>query len=568
MNVRLSYTTSTDNHPLIEETIGTYFDKIVNRFPDHEALVVRHQLRQGKPIRLTYIELQRRVDDCAKAMLELGVGHGERVGIWAPNCVEWCVLQLATAKIGAILASFNPVCQGPELAYMLRQSRCNVLITAEGFMGNNFNEILSELIPELTECSTLLNSKAFPELQYIVTLGKTSPLGMMKWSDLLKMAAKTSAEKLNLRAQQLTNLDPINIQYTSGTTGLPKGATLSHRNILNNAYFVTRNMGFSPTDRLVVPVSMHHCIGLVLGFLGSIAHGATMIFSGEFFAPLTVLKAVHEERATVLYGVPTMFIAELNHPRFDEFDLTCLRTGLIAGSLCHSDLMTVIIDKMHMREIQIGYGMTETSPVSLQTSFDDPIDKRIYTVGRIQPHLESKIIASDGQTVLRGDAGELCTRGYSVMLGYWEDPAGTSDIIDADGWIHSGDLAVMDDGGYVSIAGRCKDMIIRGGENIYPREIEDLFHTHPDVFDVQVTGVPSERYGEEVVVWIIVKEGKQLTAQEIKDYCKHKISDYKIPRYVKFVDQFPLTATGKVQKFKLKNLVGECPIKDRFFLKK
>ena len=555
MNKLLSYTKAAEQPLLLEDTIGHYFDSIVDRYPDHEALVVRHQFRNGRPVRLTYFELQNRVDECAKALLVLGVERGDRVGIWAPNCEEWCVVHLATAKIGAILVSFNPVCQRPELAYMLRQSRCNVLIAAEGFMGNNFNDILSRLLPELTNDSPILQSLEFPELQYVITLGGAYFQGMILWPELLAMAGKATDDELCQRGKKLNNLDPINIQYTSGTTGQSKGATLSHRNILNNAFFCTRNLGFTANDRLVIPVSMHHCFGMVLGSLGCISHGATMIYSGEFFSPLAVLKAVHEERASALYGVPSMFIAELDHPRFDEFDLTCLRTGIMAGAPCPPDLMTAVIEKMHMGEIQIACGMTETSPVSLQTSSEDPLEKRIYSVGRTQPHQETMIAGMDGKPVGRGEVGELCTRGYSLMLGYWDDPSGTADVIDGDGWIHSGDLAVMDDKGYVSIVGRCKDMIIRGGENIYPREIEDLLHDHPGILDVQVTGVSSERYGEEVVAWVIVKNGITLSDQDVKKYCKGMISDYKIPRYVKLIEQFPLTSTGKVQKFKLREML-------------
>lgn len=554
MTGQLSYTKAECSPPLIEETIGDFFDQIVTRFPEHEALVVRHQLVDGQPLRLTYSQLQQKINVIAKALLALGIQPGDRVGVWSPNCEPWCLIQLATAKIGAILVSLNPSCRHHELRFMLHQSRCNWLVAADNFMTMNYSAELYQLVPELAQShdARRIHSEDLPELRGIITLSRDIQQGMINWHELAELAKTVADDVLVIRQQQLSHHEPINIQYTSGTTGRPKGATLSHYNILNNAFFIARNMRFSEQDRLVVPVSMYHCFGMVLGTLACISHGATIIYSGGFFTPQSVLQTVHEERATALHGVPSMFIAALNHPHFERYDLTSLRTGVMAGAPCPVELMHDVMQKMHMDEIQIACGMTETSPISLQTHADDPVEKRVNTVGRTQPHQETKIAASDGQPVVRGDVGELCTRGYSLMLGYWDDPEATAAIIDEAGWIHSGDLAVMDDDGYVSIVGRCKDMIIRGGENIYPREIEEFLHTHPDIMDVQVTGTPSELLGEEVVAWVILKAGATLSSVELKAFCKGNIADYKIPRYIRYVDEFPMTVTGKVQKYKLR----------------
>ncbi|MCL1073879.1 AMP-binding protein [Shewanella dokdonensis] len=547
----LSYSKGAPAPALLTETIGNYFDKIVAQFPTNEALVVRYQQKNAQPTRLTYQALQQKVDCYAKALLALGVQKGERVGIWAPNSVQWCISQLAISKVGAILVGINPAFQSPEVETVLKQSQCNWLIAADVSITNNYTQILYQLIPELLHSSEQLNSKRFPDLHAIITLSTEPRVGMIQWSTLPQLADTITASELNTRQQQVDVKAPATIQYTSGTTGFAKGATLSHFNILNNAFFITESMKFSERDRLVIPVPLYHCFGMILSTIGCISHGATMIYPGELFSPLSVLTAVEEEQATALYGVPSMFIAILNNSQFELFDVSSLRTGIMSGSPCPQEVMEAVIDKMHMKEIQIAYGMTETSPISVQTSADDPLDKRVNTVGRTQPHLENKIVDIQGNIVPIGEIGEICTRGYSLMLGYWNDPEATSAIIDAEGWIHSGDLAMMDNQGYVHIVGRLKDMIIRGGENISPREIEDFLHTHPAVADVQVTGTPSEKFGEEVVAWIILKTGYTLTEHDIKCFCKGHIADYKIPRFVRFVTEYPMTATGKVQKNKL-----------------
>ncbi|MCL1073878.1 AMP-binding protein [Shewanella dokdonensis] len=551
MDTQRSYSKGKSAPALLTETIGNYFDRIVAQFPTNEALVVRYQQKNAQPTRLTYQALQQKVDCYAKALLALGVQKGERVGIWAPNGIQWCISQLATAKIGAILIGINPAFQRHEIEYVLQQSQCNWLIAADAFITHNYTQILYQLIPELLLAAKPLNSERLPDLQAIITLSEEPRIGMIQWRTLPQLAETITADELSTRQQQVAIQDPVTIQYTSGTTGFAKGATLSHFNILNNGFFVTENMRFSKQDRVVIPLPLHHCLGMVVSTLGCITHGATMIFPGELFSPLSVLTAVTEEKATVLHGTPSMFVAELNHPQFELFDLSSLRTGMVCGAPCPPEIVHAVIDKMHIPEIQIAYGMTETGPISSQIKADDPVDKRVNTVGRTLPHLENKIIDTQGNTVARGEIGEICTRGYSVMLGYWHNAEATTTILDAQGWIHSGDLATMDDQGYIHIVGRLKDMIIRGGENIYPREIEDFLHTHPAVADVQVTGTPSEKFGEEVVAWIILKTGCTLTEHDIKRFCKGHIADYKIPRFVRFVTEYPMTATGKVQKSKL-----------------
>ncbi|MFM2481887.1 AMP-binding protein [Celerinatantimonas sp. YJH-8] len=549
---RLSHSQGETIPALIHSTIGERFDHTVNRFPNHEALVSRHQCIDGHPIRLSYRQLQEQVNLYARALLALGVQKGDRFGIWSPNCVQWCIAQLATAKIGAILIGINPAFRSHELQYILEQSQCNWLLTADSYLTNHYTQMLNELIPELhNPLSHPFQSKKFPALKAIITLSSTPIPGMIPWDNLPEWAETLPVSALAQHQSQLTPEDPINIQYTSGTTGFAKGATLSHFNILNNSFFITHNMGFTEKDRLVIPVPLYHCFGIVLSTLGCINHGSTMIYSGDLFSPLAVLRAVAEEKATALYGVPSMFIAQLNHPRFQEFDLTSLRTGIIGGAPCSPALIEALIDNMHIPQIQIAYGMTETSPISVQTSADDPLDKRVNSVGKTQPHQENKIIDRHGNVVPRGQMGEICTRGYSVMLGYWNNPKATTENIDIEGWFHSGDLAIMDEQGYISIVGRCKDMIIRGGENIHPREIEDFLYTHPAIDQVQITGVESERFGEEIKAWIRIKPGYTLTETEVKAFCKDQIADYKIPRYVAFVEHFPMTTTGKVQKFKL-----------------
>ncbi|MCW8885484.1 MAG: AMP-binding protein [Motiliproteus sp.] len=550
-DTQVSYSQGSTDIPLSNECIGDLFDRIAAKHSENPALVVRQQ-----NIRWNYNQLKTEVERCAKAMMALGIEKGDRVGIWSPNNAQWCLTQLATAKIGAILVNINPAYRLHELEYALKQSQCNYLIAADQFKSSNYTAMLQQLLPEL-KTSNALGSDKFPELKRIVTLSELPAQGMMGWNQLLKMSDAISDAQLLKRQKSLNCQDAINIQYTSGTTGYPKGATLSHFNILNNGRFVTASQGFSSDDKLVIPVPLYHCFGMVMGNLGCISQGATMIYSGEAFDPIEVLSAVSEEQATALYGVPTMFIAMLQHDRFKEFNLSSLRTGIMAGANCPVEIMNQVIERMHMSEVQIAYGMTETSPVSTQSSKEDSIDHRVSTVGRTQPHLESKIISADGQVTPRGQLGELCTRGYSVMLGYWNNPTATEQAIDSDGWMHTGDLATMDENGYISIVGRSKDMVIRGGENIYPREIEEFLYSHPAVADVQVTGVPDLNYGEELIAWIIPKEGEEIDSDDLRAYCQGQISHFKVPRYFKITDSFPMTVTGKIQKFKMREISTE-----------
>ncbi len=547
-----SYTRGPQDKPLLAMTIGAAFDQTVARYAEREALVVRHQ-----HLRYSWAQLAEQVDRCARALLAIGMQPGERLGIWAPNCAEWCITQFASAKVGVILVNINPAYRVSELEYALKHAGCRWLICADAFKTSDYHAMLGELLPELAD-STLghLHSHLLPELRGVISLGRTPAAGMLGWAELLERAEAVSAEQLRACSAQLQFDEPISIQYTSGTTGFPKGATLSHYNILNNGYFVGESLGLTEHDRLVIPVPLYHCFGMVMG------NGSTLIYPSDAFDPLTALQAVAEERATVLYGVPTMFIAELDHPRRAEFDLSTLRTGIMAGATCPIEVMKRVIGEMHMAEVQIAYGMTETSPVSTQTAADDDLERRVASVGRTQPHLESKIIDEAGRIVPRGEIGELCTRGYSVMLGYWNNPEATAEALDGARWMHTGDLAVMDEAGYVSIVGRNKDMIIRGGENVYPREIEEFLFRHPAVADVQVIGIPDERYGEEIVAWVKCHPGHDADEDELKAFCKGKIAHFKVPRHFLFVEAFPMTVTGKVQKFRmreisLERLVGE-----------
>ncbi len=546
----ISYVNGISDTPLKGQTIGDCFDETVARFPDREALLSLHQ-----GLRYTWKELQDAVDQAARALLALGVKRGERVGIWSPNCAEWTITQFATAKIGAILVNINPSYRTHELEYALKQSAASTLILQGQFKASDYVATLAELAPELREGGPgTFKSAKLPELKRVVCLDADRALtGMFSWQSMLAYANEVSAEHLAEVQGTLQFDDPINIQYTSGTTGAPKGATLSHHNILNNGFFVARTMALTEKDRMVIPVPLYHCFGMVMGNLGCVTHGATMIYPGDGFDPEQTLRAVSEEKATTLYGVPTMFIAELEHPDFESYDLSHLRTGIMAGSICPIEVMRKVIDKMNMQDVTICYGMTETSPVSFQTQTDAPLEKRVTTVGTIHPHLEVKLVSPEtGAVMPRGETGELCTRGYSVMLGYWNNEEATAKSIDSAGWMHTGDLATMDDDGYVAIVGRIKDMIIRGGENIYPREIEDFLYTHSAISDVQVIGVPDEKYGEEVMAWVKLADGQSLTEDELKAFCKGKIAHYKVPRYVKFVDEFPMTVTGKIQKFKMR----------------
>ncbi|MDO9599205.1 MAG: AMP-binding protein [Azoarcus sp.] len=549
----LSYVHGASEKALIGQTIGRFFDEACARHAERDALVVRHQ-----GVRLTYAGLKNKVDALACGLMRLGLQPGERIGIWSQNNLEWALTQFASAKAGLVLVNINPAYRRAELEYALNKVGCRALVLSPTFKSSNYLEMLAELAPELAHCEPgLLRSHVLPTLEFVIRQGAGFSPGMLSFDDLLKSPSRDELTELALLSEKLQFDDPINIQFTSGTTGHPKGATLSHHNILNNGYFVGEAIGLVAGDRLCIPVPLYHCFGMVMGNLGCLTHGATMVYPGEAFEPLAVLETVAEERCTALYGVPTMFIAALDHPRFAEFDLSALRTGIMAGSPCPIEVMKRVIERMHMREVTIAYGMTETSPVSFQSGTDDPIDCRVSTVGRIQPHCEVKIIDNEGHIVPRGTPGELCTRGYSVMLGYWGDEHKSREAIDAAGWMHTGDLATIDDQGYCRIVGRIKDMVIRGGENVYPREIEEFLYRHPKVLDVQVVGVPDVRYGEELCAWIIPREEGSLTEDEVRAFCQGQIAHYKIPRHIRFVDSFPMTVTGKIQKFLIRKKMKE-----------
>ncbi len=516
--------------PLLRETIGDNLRATIARHADREALVAPHQ-----GIRWTYREFGDRVDRLARGMLAGGLQRGDRVGIWSPNYAEWTLVQYATAAIGVILVNVNPAYRTHELAFALNQSGCRWLIAAPAFKSSNYVAMVAEI------------RDAVPGLERAVFLWDD------EWEQLAEGSTEVGAADLDAVMAALEPDDPINIQYTSGTTGTPKGATLTHVNILNNGFFTAELQGFTEQDRLCIPVPFYHCFGMVMGNLGCTSHGATMVIPEASFEAGAVLDAVESERCTALYGVPTMFIAELDDPTFADRDLSSLRTGVMAGSPCPVEVMKQVIDRMHMDAVTIAYGMTETSPVSTQTRADDSLHHRTATVGRVHPHVEVRISdPNTGQTLQRGETGELCTNGYSVMQGYWQDPDRTSQAIDADGWMHTGDLAVMDEDGYVRIVGRIKDMLIRGGENIYPREIEEFLHGHPDVLDVQVVGVPDTRYGEELMAWIRLRDGSETSEEDIRDFCRERIAHFKVPRYVKFVQDYPTTVTGKIQKYKMR----------------
>jgi fatty-acyl-CoA synthase len=547
----ISYTCGVSHEPLLGITIGDKFDEIVSQFPDNEALIVHHQ-----NIRWTYSQLQKQVNDCAKALLAVGIKKRDRVGIWSPNRCEWTVLQFATAKVGAILVNINPSYRIHELEYALNQAGCKMLVIADKFKSSDYERMILELAPELAYGGIgKLHATILPELTTVVSLSDSPPKRMLSWSVFIAKSETCSRTELEKRQKELNFDDPINIQYTSGTTGFPKGATLSHHNILNNAYFVANTMKLTAKDRVIIPVPLYHCFGMVLGNLGCMTHGATMIYPSEGFEPLAVLKVAEREKATALYGVPTMFIAELDHPEFNNFDLSSLRTGIMAGSPCPVEVMKKVHSLMNMSDVQIAYGMTEISPVCTQTRMGTPLEKQISTVGQVHPHLEVKIIDPEtGQVVPLGITGELCTRGYSVMLGYWNNEDQTKSTIDSARWIHTEDLATMDDEGYINIVGRIKDMIIRGGENIYPIEIEEFLYTHPKVSDVKVIGVPDAKYGEVVMAWIKLKEGKKASAEELTVFCKGKIAHFKIPKYFRFTEEFPMTVTGKIRKIEMRQI--------------
>ena len=549
----LSLSSGATDTPLIEQTLGVCFDAMADAQPDHEALVSAHQ-----SLRTSYRELQTTSNQLASALLGLDLAPGDRVGIWSHNNAQWLLLQLATAKVGLVLVNINPAYRTSELEYALNKVACKALVTMARFKTSDYVGMVRELAPELATASPgELHATRLPDLRTVVWIdepgqGEDLP-GWMRFSTLLARG-DAADPRLSEVAATLKATDPINIQFTSGTTGFPKGATLTHRNILNNGFFVGEAMELTPADRLCIPVPLYHCFGMVLGNLACLTHGATIVYPNDGFEPLSVLQTVQAEKCTGLHGVPTMFIALLDHPQFKAFDLSTLRTGIMAGSPCPMEVMKRVVAEMNMSEVTIAYGMTETSPVSCQSSNSTPLEQRVATVGRVQPHLTVKVIHPEtGEVVAPGVSGELCTKGYSVMHGYWGDPARTAEAIDAEGWMHTGDLATMDAQGYVNIVGRIKDMVIRGGENIYPREVEEFLYRHPKVQDVQVVGVPDAKYGEELCAWVIVKPGQTVTEDELKAFCQGQIAHYKVPRYIRLVSAFPMTVTGKIQKFKIRD---------------
>jgi fatty-acyl-CoA synthase len=551
--LQMSYFKGVEQPPLLESTIGDYLDDIAARFPHREALVVRHQ-----GIRWNWGEYLCEIEKLARGLLALGIRPGDRVGIWAPNCYEWCLTQFATAKIGAILVCINPAYRVFEVEYALNTSGCRAIIAAEQFKSSRYLEMLVSLAPELAHSEPgRLRAQRLPQLEIVVRMGEEATAGMLGFADVCHLGGEAERGLLHEVQSGLLAQDVINIQFTSGTTGNPKGAALTHHNILNNANQVAAGMRLSEEDRLCIPVPMYHCFGMVLGKLACVTRGAAAVFPADAFEPGAVLETVQAERCTALHGVPTMFIAELEHPDFERFDLDSLRTGIMAGAPCPVEVMKKVISRMHMAEVLIAYGQTECSPVNHMTLADDPLEKRVETVGRAGPHLEIKIVDESGRTVPVGEKGDICARGYAVMKGYWEDPERTAETVDSEGWLHSGDLGVMDDEGYVAVVGRLKDMIIRGGENIYPREIEEFLFTHPEIQDAKVIGVPDEKYGEAVCAWIQLKEGASLSAEEIRAFCKEHIAYFKVPRYIRLVREFPMTVTGKVQKFKMREAMVE-----------
>ncbi|WP_069264442.1 AMP-binding protein [Paraburkholderia nodosa] len=559
----LSYVRGTSDVPLSDATLGTFLQETANRFPERPAVVFREQ-----GIRWNWREFAAEVDVLAAGFAELGIVKGDRVGIWSPNRVEWLLTQFATARIGAVLVNINPAYRLAELEYALNKVGCKAIVSAESFKTSKYLEMLQTLAPELASATPgQLQAARLPELRAVVRMCDTATAGMLCFSELVEMGreriARDGTAWLDAINATLSPDEAINIQFTSGTTGNPKGATLTHRNVLNNGRFIAQAMRLTEEDSLCIPVPLYHCFGMVLAVLACVSVGANMVFPGEAFDPRATLEAVSEEGCTALHGVPTMFIAELDHPEFARFDLSKLRTGIMAGSPCPIETMKRVVSRMHLAEITIAYGMTETSPVSFQSSTTDPLDKRTTTVGRIQPHLEVKIVDALGNIVPVGETGELCTKGYSVMQGYWGDAEKTAESI-VDGWMHTGDLATIDAEGYCNIVGRLKDMLIRGGENIYPREIEEFLFRHPKVQSAQVFGVPDAKYGEEVCAWIVLRPGEAATAEEIQAFCQGQIAHYKIPKYIRFVDELPMTVTGKVQKFVMRaRMIDELKINEQ-----
>ena len=547
-----SYMTGEGTGQLLYETIGAVFDRIVDAHSDKPALIVRHQ-----DIRWSWGDMRAEVDRLAAGLIALGIEPGDRVGIWGPNSYEWVLTQFATARIGAVLVNVNPAYRLFELEYALRKTGCKAVIAAEKFKSSEYLNMLNTLLPEIASCEPgYLRAAKLPDLTTVIRMGDTRSPGMFNFREVCGLGDKGASDKLAAIAAQLGPDDAINIQFTSGTTGSPKGATLTHCNILNNGYEAGKGMRLTPEDRLCIPVPLYHCFGMVLGVLAAVTHGATMVFPAPVYDPLSTLQAVQDEHCTALHGVPTMFVTELDYPEFASFDLSSLRTGIIAGAPCPEPLMKRIIGDMHMENVLIAYGQTELSPVNHMTLPEDSFENRTQTVGRPIPHIEVKIVDADNRVVPIGEQGEFCTRGYSVMKGYWDDPEKTAETI-VNGWLHSGDLGTMNEHGYVRITGRIKDMIIRGGENIYPREIEEFLFTHPKVREVQVFGVPDLKMGEEVCAWIQLRKGQTVTADEIREYCKGQISHYKIPRYVRFVDEYPMTVTGKIRKVEMSAMMAE-----------
>jgi fatty-acyl-CoA synthase len=546
-----SYVSGTSDAPLLGETIGRCLDQAVARWGDREALV-----SPSHDVRWTWKQFAARVDALAAGFLALGLERGARIGVWSLNRPEWTLTQFAAAKAGLILVTINPAYRLSELEFALAKVGCAAIVTATAFKTSNYMEMLNTLLPELaTSQPGELQAARLPQLRAVIQIGGPKCPGTIAFEDVVKIGGARHREQLAELGKTLQFDDAVNIQFTSGTTGSPKGVTLTHHNILNNGYFVGRAMRLTENDRICIPVPLYHCFGMVMGNLASVTLGATMVYPGEGFDPLATLQAIEKERCTALYGVPTMFIAELDHPEFARFDLKSLRTGIMAGAPCPIEVMKRVNNEMNMGEVTIAYGMTETSPVSFQSSTDDPLERRVSTVGRIHPHVEVKVVDLEGRVVPRGERGELCTRGYSVMLGYWDEAEKTADVLDANGWMHTGDIAIIDTEGYCNIVGRIKDMVIRGGENLYPREIEEFLYRHPKIQDVQIFGVADDRYGEELCAWIRTRPGETLTTEEVRAFCQGQIAHNKIPRYVEFVDEFPMTVTGKIQKFLMRETV-------------
>lgn len=551
--VRLSYAYGTSQQPLLGMTIGDKFDQACLQYADQDAVISVHQ-----NVRLSYKQLQNKVNAFACSLIQLGLNKGDRLGIWSPNCVEWTISQFAAFKAGIILVNLNPSYKSSELEFVLNKVSCKALIIASHFKTTDYQEILTKIAPEIQNAhDKVLSAKNLPHLKSVIKIDDQQQVGFHRFSDLMPEPNAEQLAQLEAIAADLQFDETINIQFTSGTTGNPKGTMLTHNNILNNGYFVGEAIHLTQQDRVCISVPLFHCFGMVMGNLACITHGSTMVYPAAVFNPLESLKTIEAEKCTAAYGVPTMFIAMLEHEQFDQFDLSSLRTGIMAGSPCPREIMQRVIDRMHMRDITICYGMTETSPVSAQSSTADSLEQRVSTVGRVHPHIEIKIVDEQGKVVPRGKLGELCVRGYSVMLGYWEEEEKTREVVDVAKWMHTGDIAEMDEHGFIKIKGRIKDVVIRGGENLFPKEIEDFLYKHPDVMDVQVIGLPDRRYGEELCACIILQEGHTVTDECIRNYCKEHISHNKVPKYVRFFTEFPMTASGKAQKFKLQEFMRE-----------